>query len=300
MARKLPALLQRALDAPALASVAYGEIASSIYFALGVVACTRSASCRGARPRRPAVPRRRALVRGGDGRDPCDRRCRHVRQRRRFQRLCRLPHRLGGFLDYLIVIALSALFFPHYLGLALGIHAIARHPGDVISACVPIALIGLSRLFRRTRLYSFGIAVPLLDLVTRCCSVVSASLCSSRAARWGAACRSGRRPTSAPSSPSRFRSRCWPTQVLATVANYAEEIRSPGRDLPRSLFSAIGCVVLVYVLIALVGLFGVSRTARYDRARRRTRLRSPLVGSSRRSRRKCLTRSVACCGSTSA
>ena len=37
MARKLPRL-NRALDAPALASVAYGEIASSIYFALGVIA----------------------------------------------------------------------------------------------------------------------------------------------------------------------------------------------------------------------------------------------------------------------
>src|SRR5207247_10947609 len=37
MARKLPQL-QRVLDAPALASVAYGEIASSIYFALGVIA----------------------------------------------------------------------------------------------------------------------------------------------------------------------------------------------------------------------------------------------------------------------
>ena len=41
---------------------------------------------------------------------------------------------------------------------------------------------------------------------------------------------------------------------LETVANYAEEVRQPGRDLPRSLFSAIGCVVIVYVLIALVGL----------------------------------------------
>jgi len=36
MARKLPQL-QRALDAPALASVAYGEVASSLYFALGIV-----------------------------------------------------------------------------------------------------------------------------------------------------------------------------------------------------------------------------------------------------------------------
>src|SRR5438046_10186699 len=37
MARKLPRL-QRVLGAPALASVAYGEIASSIYFALGIIA----------------------------------------------------------------------------------------------------------------------------------------------------------------------------------------------------------------------------------------------------------------------
>ena len=37
MARKLSGF-QRVLDAPALFSVAYGEIASSIYFALGIVA----------------------------------------------------------------------------------------------------------------------------------------------------------------------------------------------------------------------------------------------------------------------
>ena len=37
MARKLRGF-QRVLDAPALFSVAYGEIASSIYFALGIVA----------------------------------------------------------------------------------------------------------------------------------------------------------------------------------------------------------------------------------------------------------------------
>jgi APA family basic amino acid/polyamine antiporter len=37
VARKLPGLT-RALDAGSLSSVAYGEIASSVYFALGVVA----------------------------------------------------------------------------------------------------------------------------------------------------------------------------------------------------------------------------------------------------------------------
>ena len=37
MARKLPGL-QRVLGAPSLFSVAYGEVASSIYFALGIIA----------------------------------------------------------------------------------------------------------------------------------------------------------------------------------------------------------------------------------------------------------------------
>jgi APA family basic amino acid/polyamine antiporter len=41
---------------------------------------------------------------------------------------------------------------------------------------------------------------------------------------------------------------------LETVANLAEEAREPGRTLPRSLFSAIGLVVVVTVLIGAIGL----------------------------------------------
>ena len=41
---------------------------------------------------------------------------------------------------------------------------------------------------------------------------------------------------------------------LETVANLAEEATEPGRTLPRSLFSAIGLVVVVTVLIGAIGL----------------------------------------------
>jgi APA family basic amino acid/polyamine antiporter len=157
------------------------------------------------------------------------------------------------FLDYLIVIALSALFVPHYLGIALGIHSITRKPGDVIAACVAVAVISGARLLRRTRLYSIGIAVPLLDLVTQILLVILgfALLFSGPALTHGLSL--GTHPT-------------WhdiafalPLAMLAytgleTVANYAEEVRRPGRDLPRSLFAAITCVVVIYVLIAIVGL----------------------------------------------
>src|SRR5919201_4548231 len=171
MARKLPRL-QRVLDAPALFSIAYGEIASSIYFALGIIATN-------AHGLTPAVllavgavfmlvslsyAEGTAMIRETGGAAT-------------FVRLAfnDFAGFLTGwvlFLDYLIVIALSALFFPHYLGIALGIHSLARRPGDVIAAAVLVGLIGVTRLFRRTKLYTWGLVVPLLDLVTQVLLVV--------------------------------------------------------------------------------------------------------------------------------
>ena len=252
MARKLPQL-QRVLDAPALASVAYGEIASSIYFALGIIAL----HALGFTPIVLGVVGLLFLIVALSYAEGTA----SIRETGGAATFVRVAFNdfagfLTGwalFLDYLIVIALSALFFPHYLGLALGIDTIARHPGDVISACVLIGLIGVSRLTRRTKLYTFGIAVALLDLVTQVLLVLLgfALLFSGSALTRG---------LSLGTSPS------WhaiafavPLAMLAytgleTVANLAEEVRSPGRDLPRSLFSAISGVVVIYVLIALVGL----------------------------------------------
>src|SRR5204863_208958 len=259
-----------------LASIAYGEIASSIYFALGIIALHALGLT-------PAVlglvgllflvvalsyAEGTAAIRETGGAATF--------VRVAFNDFAGFLTGWALFLDYLIVIALSALFFPHYLGLALGIDSIARHPGDLITACVLIALIVAVRLVRRTRLYSFGIAVPLLDLVTQVLLVVLgfALLFSGSALTRG---------TSLGSSPS------WhaiafalPLAMLAytgleTVANLAEETRRPGRDLPRSLFSAISAVVVIYVLIALVGLSAFPATSGSTELGT-TWLRAPLMG----------------------
>src|SRR5205085_12685806 len=119
--------------------------------------------------------------------------------------------------------------------------------------CVVIVAIAIVRLFRQTRLYSFSLAVPVLDLVTQLLLVVLgfAFLFSPRALGRG---------LSLGTQPSWHElAFALPLALLAytgleTVANYAEEVRRPGRDLPRSLFSAIGLVVVIYVLIAMVGL----------------------------------------------
>ena len=252
MAKKLPQL-QRVLDAPALASVAYGEIASSIYFALGVIAL----HALGFTPVVLGVAGLLFLIvtlSYAEG-------TASIRETGGAATFVRVAFNdLAGFLtgwvlflDYLIVIALSALFVPHYFGLALGIGAITTRPGDVISGCVVIAVISGARLLRRSSFHAFGIVVPVLDLITQMLLVVFgfALLFSGSALTRGLSL--GTHPT-------------WhqiafalPLAMLAytgleTVANYAEEVRRPGRDLPRSLFSAISLVVVIYVLIALVGL----------------------------------------------
>jgi APA family basic amino acid/polyamine antiporter len=157
------------------------------------------------------------------------------------------------FLDYLIVIALSTLFLPHYLGTALGIDALSDSPWDVVIAlCVILGIAGV-RLARHSDMHLAGIVVAGLDLATQLLLVVLglALVFSPDALTQG---------TSLGSVPS------WhdlafalPLAMLAytgleTVANLAEETREPGTTLPRSLFSALGLVVVLTALVAVVGL----------------------------------------------
>jgi basic amino acid/polyamine antiporter, APA family len=252
MARKLP-VLQRALDAPTLFAVAYGEIASSIYFALGIIALyalgltplvllgvgllfflVAMSYAEGT----SAIPET-----GGAA----------TFVRRAFNDLAGFATGWVLFLDYLIVIALSALFLPHYVAVGFDIPALDENPADVIVAAVVIVIVGLVRIVRRPSFYRIGILVPVLDLVTQALLVVLGFwLVFSWNGLTGG--------ISLGSSPSwRDLAFALPLAMLAytgleTVANYAEEVRRPGVDLPRSLFTAIGSVVALYVLIAMVGL----------------------------------------------
>jgi len=250
VARKLPRL-QRVLDAPALFSIAYGEIASSIYFALGIIAFHALGFT-------PAV----LLLTGAlfvlvslsyvEGTAA-------IRETGGAATFVRIAFNdfwgfITGwalFLDYLIVIALSALYVPHYAAAAM--FTSVRRPWDVVFGCLVIAGIAVYRLLRNRRLFRFALVIALVDLVTQLLLVVLGfALLYSRDALTAG--------TSLGTNPS------WhsiifalPLAMLAytgleTVANLSEEVRRPGRDLPRSVFSAIGLVVVLYAAIAIVGL----------------------------------------------
>jgi APA family basic amino acid/polyamine antiporter len=241
------------LDAPALFSVAYGELASSLYFALGIVAVYAlgytplvllgagaffllvSLSYAEGTAAIPETGGAATFV------------------RRAFNDLAGFMTGWALFLDYLIVIALSTLFLPHYLGTALGVSALSDSPWDVVVAICVIAAIAGLRLARHSRLYTAGLVVAALDLGVQLLLVAL-----------GLALLLAPEPLDATLALGP-----WPgwrdvafavplallayTTGLETVANLAEEAREPGRTLPRSLFSAIGLVVLVTATIAVVG-----------------------------------------------
>ena len=252
MARKLPTL-RRSLGARDLTSIAYGEIASSLYFALGIVA----ARALGFTPwvlLAMGVVFLIVTLSYAEGTT-------ELREtggaatfvRRAFNDLAGFIAGWALFLDYLIVTALATLFLPHYFGRAVGATGLEHGPWDKVAAIAVILAVAGSRLFRGHRFYEAGFGIAAIDLVTQLLLVVLglALLWSPSALTHG---------VSLGSSPS------WhaiafslPLAMLAytgleTVANLAEETRRPGRELPRSLFGGVGLVIAVYVGIAIVGL----------------------------------------------
>jgi basic amino acid/polyamine antiporter, APA family len=252
MARKLPAL-ERVLGAPALFSVAYGEIASSIYVALGIVAL----KALGLTPvvlltvgvlflvislsyaeGTAAIPET-----GGAA----------TFVRKAYNDLAGFMTGWVLFLDYLIVMALSAIFLPHYLAGAFQVSALRKGPWDEVVAVGAILLVTAARLVRRPGFYTIGILVAALDVLTQLLLLGFGFVLLAKPGALTHHLDLG-------SSPS------WhallfslPLAMLAytgleTVANMAEEARSPGVDIPKSVVSAIALVVLVYVAIAYVGL----------------------------------------------
>jgi APA family basic amino acid/polyamine antiporter len=252
MARKVLGF-ERVLGARELFAVAYGEIGSSLYFALGIVA----AAALGFTPLvllgtgvlfllvalsyaevSSAVPET-----GGA----------ETFTRRAFNDLVGFVTGWALLIDYLIVIALSALFLPHYLGVALASDQLRESPWDAVVAAFAIALIAIARLVRHTRMHTGLIVFAALDLLVQGLIVVLglALLLDPGVLGDGLSLAAGQ---------------SWrdvlfavPLGLLAytgleTVANYAQEVEDPGRDLPRGMLGGIGLVVVLSVVIAAIGL----------------------------------------------
>ncbi len=252
MARKIPEL-SRVLGERSLASVAFGEIGSSLYFALGIVAFYAL----GFTPwvllltgvlflivSLSYAEGTTAIPEPGGG---------ATLVRRALNDLSGFATGWLLFLDYLIVIALAALFVPHYLGQAFGWDALLEPHRDVVVGIVVIWVIAAIRLVRRPQLYTLAVLVALVALTAQLLLIVlglpllfsadalTRGLDIGESPDWG-------------SIAFAFPAAMLAYTGLETVANLAAETREPGRALPRSLFGGIGAVVAVSVAVSLVAL----------------------------------------------
>jgi APA family basic amino acid/polyamine antiporter len=241
--------LERVLDAPALAAIAYGEVASSVWFALGVVSLyavgltpwvllavgllfmvVAWAYAEGT----AAMPEP-----GGAA----------AFVRRAFNDPAGFAVGWVIFLDYLIVIALAALFVPHYIGAALEIDALSDSPWDAIAGVGVIGLVAAVRLVRRTQMYRVVIALAAFTAAILALVVILAlSLLFSP---------SDITDGPFPAAHSLFFALALATLAytgLETVANFAAEAREPGKALPKSLFGGLAAAVLTATLAGIAWL----------------------------------------------
>ncbi len=252
MARKLPGL-QRVLETPSLAAVAYGEIASSLFFALGVV----SLSALGFTPWVLLLAGALFLIvalsyaEGTAALPETGGAATFVR--RAFNDQLGFLTGWALFLDYVIVIALAGLFVPHYLGHAVGWEALTDSPVDAFVGIGVILVVAAVRFVRRPSLYRLAIAIAGITLLVQLLLVGLGLPLLLSLDNLGKGLDLGTAPTW---SAIAF---AIPVAMLAytgleTVANLAAETREPGRTLPRSLFVGIGAAVAISFLIALVAL----------------------------------------------
>jgi basic amino acid/polyamine antiporter, APA family len=273
--RRIPGLV-RSLTGESLASVAYGEVGSSIYFALGIVALfalgltpwvllavgtlfmlVSLSYAEGT----TAIPET-----GGAA----------MLARRAFNDPTGFLTGWVLLLDYAIVIALAALFAPHYFGHAVGWERLTHHPWDVVAAVFIVLTITLLRLIRRPGLYRIAIVVAVVAFVSQVVLIGLGFgfLFSFHDLTQGA--HPGVEPTWNRLAYS------LPVAMLAytgleTLANLAQETLEPGKTIPRSLFGGLGAAVLVSAVIGIVGIAAYPATDGTT-ALGSDWLRAPLVG----------------------
>jgi basic amino acid/polyamine antiporter, APA family len=243
--------LERVLGTPALFSTAYGNVGSSIYYALGVTAafalgltplvfviagfffCATALTYAEGTVRYPEA--------GGSSSF-----ARHA-----FNEFVSFGAAWAQMLNYVITIAISAFFVPHYLSIFW--EPLRENPWDIVGgAVVIVVLVGLN-IVGIQESARVNIVLALVDFATQLLLVLlgfalvfNASTLSSNV-HWGVA----------PTWSDLFLA--IPVAMIAytgieTVSNLAEEAREPSRTIPRSIGLVAVAVFAIYFTLPLVAL----------------------------------------------
>jgi APA family basic amino acid/polyamine antiporter len=243
--------LRRSVGVPGLFATAYGNVGSSIYYALGLVA----AHALGLTPvvfmlagglfalTAKTYAEGAAMFPEAGGSSSF---ARHA-----FNEVASFFAGWALMLDYIITIAISAFFVPHYLGAFWP--ALNHNPGDIVGGIVTIGLLAWLNVRGLGESAKLNFVLAVLDLATQVLIVVLGLVLVFDPSLLLHQVHPGASPT-------------WSELIFAlsvamvaytgieTVSNMAEEARDPGRDVPRAVNLVLIAVLAVYAGISVVAL----------------------------------------------
>jgi basic amino acid/polyamine antiporter, APA family len=244
--------LERVLGTPALFATAYGNVGSSIYYALGLVAGIALGLT-------PLVFVISGLIFAATAATYAEGTVRYPEAggsssfaRHAFNELVSFAAAWAQMLNYIITIAISAFFVPHYLSIFWT--PLRQNPWDIVGGVVVVVVLVLLNIVGIREAARLNIFLALIDFATQLLLVMIGfalvfhpHIVFSANIHWGVA------PT-------------WqhfflaiPIAMIAytgieTVSNLAEEARDPPRDIPRAISWVAVAVFAIYFTLPLIAL----------------------------------------------
>jgi basic amino acid/polyamine antiporter, APA family len=238
--------LERVLGTPALFSTAYGNVGSSIYYALGVTAVFALGLT-------PVVFVIAGLIFAATAATYAEGTVRFPEAggsssfaRHAFNELVSFGAAWAQMLNYIITIAISAFFVPHYLSIFWA--PLKQNPWDIVGGGIVVALLVVLNIVGIQESARVNIGLALVDFATQVLLVLLgfALIFSPHVLKsnihWGVA----------PTWSQFFLA--IPVAMIAytgieTVSNLAEEARDPAKNIPRSIqFVALAVFVIYFTL----------------------------------------------------
>ena len=243
--------LHKVLGVPALFSTAYGNVGSSIYYALGVVA----AYAMGLTPvvftltgllfvtTAWSYAEATAMLPEAGGSSSFTRRA--------FNEFVSFGAGWALMLDYIVTIAISAFFVPHYLAVFWPV--LKTHPWDsavgvlVITVLVAINVFGIKEAARLNIILAVAdLATQVLIMIIGVVLLLAPRVLIDQVHLW--------------SSPT-LRQFVYAISIgtiaytgIETISNMSEEAANPDRDVPRAINMVLVTVIIVYIGMSLVAL----------------------------------------------
>jgi APA family basic amino acid/polyamine antiporter len=251
MARLTEHGLRRSVGVPGLFATAYGNVGSSIYYALGLVA----AHALGLTPLvflfagALFVLTAKTYAEGASMYPEAGGSSSFARHA--FNELVSFFAGWALTLDYIITIAISAFFVPHYLGAFFP--ALTHNPGDIIGGLVTIALLAALNIRGLGESAKLNLFLAVADLCTQVLLVLLGVVLVLNPSLLIDQVHLGTVPS-------------WSEVIFAlsvamvaytgieTVSNMAEEAKDPGHDIPKAVNLVLLAVLGVYAGISVVAL----------------------------------------------